>query len=141
MAEIKSWHRSLMRMLTPLPADTSMPYWLMRKVTTSQLMPAMVICRALGMPSRKIIRIMAPRIRRKVGVNSIRPLRRASAPRASKKLSSWEMVVARAAPDTPICMGPTSHTSSPRFTRVESKMMLRGVRESPTPRSTAARAL
>ena len=54
IAEVNSWQKSLILMLTPLPALTSTPYWLMRKVTTSQETPAIVIWTAPGIPSLKI---------------------------------------------------------------------------------------
>ena len=54
MAEMNNWQKSLILMLTPLPALTSTPYWLIKKVTTSQEAPAMVIWIAPGIPSFKI---------------------------------------------------------------------------------------
>ncbi len=68
------------------------------------------------------------------------PVRRATSTSAMPKLTACAAVVASAAP-VPMPSPATNHRSSTVFTTVATPMMSSGVRESPTPRSSAESAL
>ena len=86
-------------------------------------------------------RSSAPCIRKNDSFGCSSPVRRATSTSAMPKLTACAAVVASAAPAVPMPSPATNHRSSTVFTTVATPMMSSGVRESPTPRSTAESAL